>query len=64
MKSVAVNLTVSQCKKLAEFIEFNFIPSLREDEGIDNINYIKDIVNAHTILCDAALVEEDKDDSL
>ena len=31
---------------MIEFIETEFIGSLRRDEGIDNINYVIDMMNA------------------
>lgn len=39
MKKVPVEFTESQLDNVIEFIEMEFIDSLRRDEGIDNINY-------------------------
>lgn len=50
---VSVNLTKSQCKNLAEYIEFNFIDYLRSDDGIDNIYYLADICEAYKKLTEA-----------
>ena len=48
-----VELTKSQCKNLAEFIEFNFIESIRNDTEIDNINYLCVMCKAYEILVEA-----------
>lgn len=41
-----VALTKSQVDNLIEFIELNFIQSIREDTNIDNIDYIVDVMDA------------------
>ena len=46
MKKVPVEFTESQLDNVIEFIEMEFIDSLRRDEGIDNINYVIDMMNA------------------
>ena len=38
-KMINVPLTVSQITNLVEFIEFEFIDTIRNNEYIDNINY-------------------------
>lgn len=45
-KTRPVELTKSQVDNLVEFIEWNFIDVVRKDEGIDNINYIIDMMEA------------------
>lgn len=42
-----VYLTNSQIKNLAEWFEFDFIPYIREDTTIDNINYICDMCDIY-----------------
>lgn len=56
--TVKVELTGSQISNLIDFIEFEFIDSVRRDEDLDNIDYIismcdalKTLRNAKTI-CD------------
>ena len=43
-------LSKSQCKNLADFIEYNFIDSLRNDTDIDNIDYVVDMSKAYEVL--------------
>ena len=38
-----IELTKSQVKKLMEFFEIWFIHSIREDDAIDNIDYVVDM---------------------
>lgn len=45
-----VDLTKTQIKNLIDFIELNFIDSVREDEDVDNIDYIIDMCEALTTL--------------
>ena len=45
-KTLNVALTKSQVDNLIEFIELNFIQSVREDTDIDNIDYIVDMMDA------------------
>lgn len=45
-----IELSESQCKNVADFIEFNFFQMIREDDDIDNFNYIVDMVNAYQVL--------------
>ncbi len=43
-------LTKSQIDNIIEFIELNFIPSIRVDTEIDNIDYVVDMMSALTTL--------------
>ncbi|MGM9917583.1 hypothetical protein [Anaerotignum sp.] len=45
-----LELTKSQAKNLADFIEYNFISSFREDEYIDNIWYLCDMCDIYKAL--------------
>lgn len=45
-KTLPVELTKSQVENLIEFIELNFIDIIRKDEGIDNIEYVIDMMEA------------------
>ncbi len=40
-------LTKSQIDNLVEFYQFNFIESIRNDEEIDNIEYICDMCDVY-----------------
>ena len=44
--TVSVELTPSQLENMIEFIEIEFINSLRRDEEIDNIDYVIDFSDA------------------
>ena len=45
-----IELSESQCRNLADFIEMHFIDSIRNDTDIDNINYVVDMCKAYEIL--------------
>ena len=45
-KTLNVVLTKSQVDNLVEFIELNFIQSIRDDTDIDNIDYVVDMMDA------------------
>lgn len=45
-----VELTRSQCSNVAEFIELWLIHSIREDDSIDNLDYLRDMLDAQKIL--------------
>lgn len=51
-KMYTIQLTHSQLINLKEFIEFNFIPSVREDDTIDNINYLVDVCVVYKQMAD------------
>lgn len=42
-----VELTKSQITNLANFIEFNLINEIRNDEEIENIDYLVDMCDAY-----------------
>lgn len=48
-----IELTKGQCESLVEFIEFEFISSLRDDPDIDNLQYVINICDAYKILKEA-----------
>lgn len=50
---ISVPLTSSQIDNLIQFIEFCFIDSIRDDEEIDNIDYIVDMMDALKALREA-----------
>ena len=45
-KTLPVEFTKSQIDSLVEFIELFFIDSIRNDEEVDNIDYIIDMMEA------------------
>ena len=47
---INVQLTKSQCRNVAEFIELNLIHHIQNDPDIDNVGWIKDMVDAMSIL--------------
>lgn len=49
-KVINIGFTKSQVSNMIEFIELNFIESIRQDTDIDNIDYIVDMTNALQIL--------------
>lgn len=53
-----VELTKSQCTNVAEFIEAYLIQSIRNDSYMDNIEYLRDMLDAERVLREAA--EDDK----
>lgn len=48
-----VELTKSQITNLANFIQFNFIEEIRNNDDIDNINYLVDMCDAYKTLREA-----------
>lgn len=42
-----IELSESQCKNLAEFIEFNIFRVIREDVDIDNVEWMIDMMDAY-----------------
>lgn len=48
-KTVAIYLTKSQCKSLADFIDVHLLGEIREDVGIDNLMWVKDMVDAYVV---------------
>lgn len=45
-----VELTKSQCNNLAEFIELYLVDAIRNDPEIDNLDYLRDMLNAEEAL--------------
>ena len=46
-KDCTLNLTFSQVKNLAEFFEFEFIDSIRNDTDIENMSYLVDMCDIY-----------------
>ena len=49
-----IELTKGQCESLVEFIEFTLIPSVRNDQDLDNLEYIINICDAYKVFKEAA----------
>ena len=49
-----IELTKGQCESLVEFVEWEFIPSLRNDPDIDNLQYVINICDAYKVFKEAA----------
>ena len=43
---VCVKLTPTQCRNVYEFIEMNLLDVIRNDTGIDNVNWVADMIGA------------------
>ena len=50
---MTVELTDSQVKNVADFIEFNLLEAIRQDCDIDNINWVADMCEAYKKLREA-----------
>lgn len=48
-----VELTKSQITNLVSFIQYNFIEEIRNNDDIDNINYLVDMCDAYKVLKEA-----------
>lgn len=49
-----IDLTKSQCKNLAEIIQWNIFDIIRNDTDIDNIDWLVDIAEAYKKLKEGA----------
>lgn len=49
-----VPLSKPQCKNLAEFIELHLLADIREDDNIDNIEWVRSMLDAHKKLMEAS----------
>lgn len=56
-KTHTIQLTHSQLINLKEFLEFNFIPCVRDDDTIDNINYLVDMCVVYKQMADMLSVK-------
>ena len=48
-KTVAIYLTKSQCSSLADFIDVHLLGEIRENMDIDNLMWVKDMVDAYVV---------------
>lgn len=54
MNRIQIELTDTQLGNVIDFIETEFIDSIRRDESVDNIDYVIDMMNALQIMRFAA----------
>lgn len=45
-----IELTKSQCDNLATFIDLYLLQEIRDNEDLDNLNYVRDMLDAQKIL--------------
>lgn len=55
-----IELTKGQCESLAEMIELHLLDIIRKDTDIDNLDWVRNILNAHQMFVEAVM--EDKSD--
>ena len=51
---ITIELTDSEVNNLMEFIEIQLIPTIRIDDYIDNIEWVKDMCSVHQKLKEGA----------
>lgn len=49
-----VELTKEQCKSLAEWIELRLLDEIRKDDEIDNLYWVKEMIDAFETFAKAA----------
>lgn len=52
--TVKIELTKGQCESLSEFIEMNLLDVIRKDVDIDNLNWVRNILDAQKIFEEVA----------
>lgn len=60
--NINLRLSESQVSNLLEFFEICFIQSLREDDSIDNMDYVCDMCDIYKQLKEVAKEVEKKDE--
>ena len=58
-ETITVQLTKSQCKNVADFIEFGLIEYIRNDPDLDNVLWIADMIEAWKTLGKAGRKDDD-----
>lgn len=58
-----IELTRDQCDKLAEFIEFNLLDVIRKDSDIDNLYWVKCMLDVWERLKEGAEREQSNTDA-
>ena len=52
-----IELTKGQCESLADFIALNLLDVIRNDTDIDNLNYVRNLLNAQQAFEEASKSE-------
>lgn len=52
-----IELTKGQCESLSDFIEMNLLDVIRNDTDIDNLNWVRNILDALKVFKEAAKSE-------
>lgn len=58
MENVKIELTKSQCASLCDLIEVHLIDIIRNDTDIDNINWVRNILDAHKVFEAVSNIED------
>ncbi len=53
-----IELTKGQCESLSDFIEVHLLDVIRSDADIDNLNWVRNILDAQKIFEEAAKNED------
>ena len=62
--TISFDITKGQIESLIEFIDLNFLPSIRTDEDIDNMDYICNICDIYRNLTKAQETIWDNEEKL
>lgn len=54
---ITMEFTEDDCRNLADFIGSNLIREIREDENLDNIDWIRQMIKCLDMFTDAAHME-------
>lgn len=52
---VELKLSRTQCKNVAEFIQYGLLDEIRRDENIDNLQWVEDMIGAMHALQQASM---------
>ena len=55
--AVTVNISKDDCLNVADFLEIYFFQNIRDDEDMDNIDYVHGLIHAIKELRNATVVE-------
>ena len=56
--AVMVNVSKDDCNNIAEVLEIYFFQNIRDDTGIDNIDYVHSLIHSIEELKKATVVKE------
>lgn len=54
METQTLELTKTECRNMADFIEHNLIREIREDESLENVGWIESMIHCLHTFEDAA----------